>query len=774
MSKFKRNLILLFVGIAISLSTLFVIANVKDVAARDEYATEWKMSEGNSFQVIAGSLGNNTNGTPFTLESGQPSSFFVTYNIMPKNPSDPDLIEAGKFAFRIELPNDFDGTISRAANENWVLREGTISDPYGTPSGSDAKRYYWMVSAIDIPVTASNTLTFFITPFKNGITPHEAELNFSVALINLNDNTNVSGTQPSGFIANVNKFNWSNATMTVGGGGQTHSRTSTQPAADVTMTDLTFTVNATPNPNNPDYNGNSAVYGTAFAKSISYKNTYSIPMDSTDSSCPLIKIDESMFRDSTNNPFPPGVITLIKNPEGNVTGFTVDRTVTNPSQTAQFTNTNSQFMFRISAPIINADCPDIKDMPAGGTKTFSITQQTPVTHEVEPGVALNPAAALNGNGKRNIGQGAMPAMNFTYRVIQEEDPVSSFTPTKKSINQINGVSTNSMTEPFVARAGEIVRYEIGAERIQNTQTTNVVMTYEEKAGVDFNLNEIIPKQITVGTINPAITQHTIISLTYKNNTTGVEETTRTPGTPTNTTAVTYYSNGNVVNFVERTGWTIVGFKFETTINASRSLSTGHMVNFEVVDQDDLSKDGTPISNKVNQTYTNAGETRTSNDTATFIYTPKVSGEAGITESNKTGTNLNGGRPAAKDVVFFTIFLSNVEGAAFKVDEIYDSYSDRSLTLYNGTTTTVGGTEPIEARLLNGANSLNLLLWDEDPSEGSSTPIPFPGGQPTIIDNGTGLLHIEFKQDLIIPEGKQLYLTYTMSVNDNFVTNTGAI
>ncbi|MDL2211341.1 hypothetical protein LJB88_00480 [Erysipelotrichaceae bacterium OttesenSCG-928-M19] len=756
MGKFSNFILRTTLFICILVFSLWLgLASSSKVDAADSYATEWQMSDGTSFQVISGNLADNSNGAPYTIESGEQSAFFVMYSISPSDPNGPDKIEKGKFAIRITIPGDFEGSVSRMANSNWSLVEGTATDPNAVPADGASNRYYWMISEADLSISAGDTLTFFVTPFENGITPDGTTFPFKAAVFNLSNNKNISGDSASSFVANTEKLNWNNATLAVTGGGQSASRTELEaPSVATLATPLAFTVKATPNPATPNYSSDSAVFGTSYAKSFTFRNTYQLPMDSIDETCPLIKIDESMFTDSSGNALDPGVVKLIKNAQGKVTGFSIEKTISNSNTAAQLAAPT--FAFKITGAQIDGTCASLAAMEGGSNKTFSITQVAS-NHEVEPAVKLDAETVLNANGKKDVGQAAMPAMNFTYRVIAQEDPVASYKDTEKKIVSIAGKSTNDMVAPYSAYPGDTVVYEVGAEQIQNKNTTAVNLQYTEVAGVDYDPAKIIPTKIYTANISGVHGKWNVV-VEYSDGTATINR--------------TNLNNGTTIDIAN--GANVSKITITNTLATGLTINRGHYISYQVVDQNDLSKDGVIVKNNANLTYTNGDTEKKSKSEVDFTYKLKPFNQAGLYESDKSGINLGGttekSTPKPGDVIEFILNLDSHQGASLRVDQILDHYTSDYLELYNGTTTTVDGTTQIDSKLLNNSNALNLKLWSTDPRTGSSSPISFPGGEPTIVVNN-GIINIKFKQDIVIPEGHTYYLTYTMAVKEGYTRQT---
>ncbi|MDR3215293.1 MAG: hypothetical protein LBT75_03325, partial [Bacilli bacterium] len=728
----------------------------------DGYTTEWNLAEGDSFDVISGNIGTNTDGNPYTINTGQDSMLYVQYALTPANPTDPDLIQAGKFGIRIKIPNSFKGTLQRPDSAEWAFKEGNENDPQGTPEGNE--RYFWLINKTDMLVTSSLLEYFMLKPFETGITADETTLPISVSIRNLNTtpSTSISPEKTTSFVANTDTL-WS----TGNNGFVNGSSVSSGQTKYVNLADHPTQVSLDPlDMRLKSYYTYGTNYGISFAKSFTFNATFNIAMDA-DGITPLIILDESMFYQADGiTPLDASDFELITNNDDKVIGYKIHKTITNLSDKNELSNPT--FNYKIINAKLNGSAPEIAALSEGQNKIIMINQ-VEENHYVEPLVGVDASVALE-NGHKPIKQDSMINLGFTYEIRTNETETDSYKAPRKYIAKIAEKEVASMTPPFSAYANDTLMYELGYEHIQNKNSTAIKsIIYTEKANTSdgYDSTELLPVQIKAGVVSNS---STIREVTIKY--------TALSGKPD--LVLSFNANSNIndscatnscyaIPANDRNLISSISIEYQNLpINAT--ISKGALISYKLVDHDDLSYDDIAINNTMQSSF-KKNETSTEiidSDSISVKYKLRPFNNAGLFESDKTGLNLAGGadgrtHPVSGDVVEFIIMLTNEQGADLHVNKVIDQYS-ANLEAYNGTVNKVDNGTAINSKLIGAkADTLNLVLWSVDPRLGTSTPTPISGDYTLTNDPSNNKFQVEFENDIIVPAGNTYYLTYTMNV-----------
>ncbi|MDR1782155.1 MAG: hypothetical protein LBR40_04060 [Bacilli bacterium] len=765
-------------AIAIMLGLSFILPSAKAA----DYVTDFQLSGGNSTNLVTGSLSTNQPGQPYEVATGADSVFYLNYSIspVPLNPGGEPQLEAGKVAFRLKIPSDCGQSISMNQSSTWGFKEGSATDYNGTPATGDYK-YYWYYSTEDLNFILTGQGAFTITDvFENGTTNDGTSCSIEAQLYNFNPATPtaVDDSFSSSFVAQTNQFNWSNvtlgATVNTDDSGQTPgadattswttTRNVSDPVVDVAIPLLNFNLKTSPNPA-------TLPNGGSYAQSITYNETYNVPMGTTDTSCPLVKItDKSQFIDKNGNPINPNWITLNKNSNGLVTSFTINPVITNTSNPASELNP-TEFWFGIKGAMVNSSCSDIQNASVNNPVSFKFTTGAS-THLVKPMATLDSSVNLT-NGNLVINQSNLPNVTLNYVVRLAELPEDSFKKTIKKVTKIgtSDVNQSGMADPTALSAyvGDNVTYELGAEHIKNNNSVPITIKYTETASADFDTSKIRLTSINSGALSiPNIDRK--ITITYSDGTT-IDNSSSDGADGADGSDTTGNNNSRtwIVDSDVNSGKYVTSFTIEFTLPPGAYVNnTGPLANYVVVDSNNIANEGTDFINKVNQTYTitmnGTTTTKDSNDSVNIKYKNVPNNDASLNNFNKTGANLSrpNAHPVSGDVVLFTWELRNNTGSNLNIDDIKDLYSSSALSPYNGTA-------DVPSKYQNANNSLNMLLWTGDPTSTSSA-TSWPGGEPTITlgaYSNDNIIDVKMADNnpIVVPSGSTYYITMTMKVKD---------
>lgn len=693
-------------------------------------------------------------GDPIDIPSGQQVLVRTSFGV-----SSDGTIGARQLMFRVELPK----------NANFIAAQNDVVDfVFGGPAGPDDttvdanKDYLWAIFKNELSAGDGKSFSFYLTPSATGVTPDSTAYPIAIQAYNADTMQTVSELKTNKIVARADKFDWNNVTAAVTAGG-TYNSGGYALIPDMKIRYSTSSKNA------------AGTLGVAFAKEVNFVERYQVPLAADGT--PLVQITADNMKDGNGAVLVAGtdyVVNATKN--GFITDFTLTKKIENADTTKELSNT--QFTLNISGATLNT-AKIIAEYGLNANDTspmFSLTTVDPA-HTVTPAVA----AKSIGTTAQALAQTGTPKVNFTFKNTletgNETQEKNKFT---KKIIKIGATgTTNTANDKLAAYPNDIVVYQLGQgfKNYQKNALDKLVFSDVEGTSGGFNKDETVPVRITTGVYKLADnkeleTASLTVTVTYSN---GAPALTQTLTAAEMASSQTIAIPSNLQDKVAAITYT---FK---NVDPNFEVKTGPQLSYRVVNQIDETKNGSKFYNTANMTYDyknpddgNKVVTNTQSSEQFYYYKDKPTDTNGRFSQNKNGENLSraGIMPTNNEVVLFTITVENKDTATWNVGSIDDSYT-YNLSAYDGTTVIADNatSKAIDAQYLSGA-PINAVVWDPaNPTQVYSDQSVLQSVVDTdAVKPGMGNLKFNFKTGgLAIAPGQSLKITYTMKVDDDFVS-----